>query len=87
MKVFQTNQFKKDLKKQIKRGKDRNKIFEFLEILISKKSIPPRYNDHPLKGNWFGRRDVHLEPDWILIYKLDDDSVTLERTGTHTDLF
>ena len=87
MKIIQTNQFKKDLKKQLKRGKDRNKLFDFLECLVGKDEIPLRYNDHPLSGNWAGRRDAHLEPDWILIYKIDAESVVLERTGTHSDLF
>lgn len=87
MKIFQTNQFKKDLKKQLKRGKDRTKLFEFLEYLVGEGEIPSIYNDHPLKGNWSGRRDAHLEPDWILIYKIDAGAVVLERTGTHSDLF
>lgn len=87
MKILQTAQFKKDLKKQLKRGKDRNKLFEFLEYLVSKEEIPSKYNDHALRGNWAGRRDAHLEPDWILIYSMNTESVVLERTGTHSDLF
>ena len=45
------------------------------------------YLDHPLKGNWQGYRDAHIEPDWLLIYKLEGESVRFERTGRHVDLF
>jgi mRNA interferase YafQ len=87
MKLSHTNQFKKDMKKQIKRGKNPKKIIEAVEILLSEMPLSEKYKDHRLKGNWKGRRDCHLEPDWILIYKIDNDELRLERTGTHSDLF
>lgn len=87
MKITQTTQFKKDFKKQLKRGKQKTKLFEFLEILVARKEIPERYKDHPLQGIWVGRRDCHLEPDWLLIYQLRDEEIVLERTGSHSDLF
>jgi mRNA interferase YafQ len=49
--------------------------------------LSPRYKDHPLRNNWSGYRDAHIEPDWILIYCTMDDVVRFERTGTHSDLF
>ena len=87
MKLSQTSQFKKDIKKQKKRGKDLNKIKAIIQILIEGHPLPKKYKDHPLIGNWVGRRDCHLEGDWILIYRLSDDELRLERTGTHSDLF
>jgi mRNA interferase YafQ len=87
MKLSQTSQFKKDIKKQKKRGKDLNKIKTVIQILMEGHSLPEKYKDHPLIGNWVGRRDCHLEGDWILIYHLSDDELRLERTGTHSDLF
>ncbi len=87
MKVSQTSQFKKDIKKQQKRGKDLSKLKTAIEILLSGEDLPQNYNDHALIGNWGGHRDCHIEPDWLLIYQLRDDELRLERTGTHTDLF
>jgi len=85
--VSQTSQFKKDIKKQTKRGKDLEKIKTVIEILISGQALPPRYRDHSLTGPWKGRRDCHVEPDWILIYQVSPDELRLERTGTYSDLF
>jgi len=87
VKILQTTQFKKDFKKLLKRGKNKEKLFTFLEILMQGKDIPPGYSDHPLRGNWVGRRDCHIEPDWILIYQKTEQEIILERTGTHSDMF
>ncbi len=87
MKLTQTAQFKKDIKRQLKKGKSADKITAFLNILLSGQSLPPHYKDHPLRGRWKGRRDCHIEPDWILIYRLTNDEIRLERTGSHSDLF
>ena len=87
MKLTQTAQFKKDLKKQIKKGKNPDKVMEFVRILLDGECLPKSYKDHPLKGRWINRRDCHLEPDWILIYRITDEELRLERTGSHSDLF
>ncbi|MCC5833797.1 MAG: type II toxin-antitoxin system YafQ family toxin [Opitutales bacterium] len=87
MRITQTSQYKKDFKKQLKRGKDPEKLFSFLEILVEGKEIPDSYKDHPLRGRWAERRDCHLEPDWILIYLPKAEEIILERTGSHSDLF
>ena len=61
-----------------------NKLKAVLQILATGESIPPRYKDHPLQSNWKGYRDLHIEPDWILIYKIVDNTVVLlAATGTH----
>lgn len=87
MRLSQTSQFKKDLKKQVKRGKDPQKILEVVKILLDGCDLPEKYKDHALIGRWVHRRDCHIEPDWILIYRIEKEELRLERTGTHSDLF
>ncbi len=87
MNVAQTKQFKKDVKRMRKRGKDLEKVKAVIDLLFAEEPLPPKNRDHKLGGNWIGRRDCHIEPDWILIYKLTEDELLLERTGTHSDLF
>jgi len=87
VRIVQTKQFKKDFKRVLNRGKEKERLFLFLEILVEDGEIPAAYKDHPLRGNWVGRRDCHIEPDWILIYSKTETEIILERTGTHSDLF
>ena len=70
-----------------RRGKDIEKLKAVLAALINEEPLAERYRDHPLKGNYKNRRECHLEPDWLLIYKLNDDEIIFERTGRHSDLF
>jgi len=82
-----SGQFKRDVKQAQKRGKDMAKLKALLTLLIEGSPLPLAYLDHPLKGNWQGYRDAHIEPDWLLIYKLEGEAVRFERTGRHIDLF
>lgn len=82
-----STQFQRDVKRAQKRGKDVAKLKRLLTILIGDQPLPPRYKDHPLRNNWSGYRDAHIESDWILIYRITGDIVRFERTGTHSDLF
>lgn len=86
-KVSQTRQFSRDLKRIAKRGKDLNKLKRVVGLLAKDEPLEPRHRDHALTGNWKHSRDCHIEPDWLLIYTLGDESLRLERTGTHSDLF
>ncbi|MBY0574995.1 MAG: type II toxin-antitoxin system YafQ family toxin [Gallionellaceae bacterium] len=79
--------FKRDVKRAEKRGKDMSALRTVLRLLLAGEIIPATYKDHPLKGNWKHYRDLHIEPDWLLIYKTDDANVWLVRTGTHADIF
>lgn len=64
------------------------KVKVLMALLLSGESLPPQYKDHALSGNWRGCRDVHIAPDWLLIYRhVDDATLRFERTGTHADLF
>ncbi|HOV19766.1 type II toxin-antitoxin system YafQ family toxin [Ottowia sp.] len=82
-----SGQFKRDVKLAQKRGKNMDKLKAVLGLLIAGQPLPATCLDHPLKGDWQGFRDAHIEPDWLLIYKIDDDTVRFERTGRHADLF
>lgn len=82
-----SGQFKRDVKLAEKRGKDMGKLRVIIDLLLAAQPLPRELGDHPLKGDWKPRRDIHIEPDWLLIYRVDDDVVRFERTGTHSDLF
>ena len=71
----------------MKRNKDENKLWEVIKKLSEGKSLPAKYKDHPLRGEWNNRRDCHIEPDWLLIYQVRGNDLILERTGSHADLF
>jgi mRNA interferase YafQ len=85
--VFRGTQFKRDVKLAEKRHKDIRKLREVLTLLIEQKPLPASYKDHSLTGSWKSFRDLHIEPDWLFIYKIDGDELSLVRTGTHSDLF
>jgi mRNA interferase YafQ len=80
-------QFRRDVKLAQKRGKEIAKLREVILLLIEESPLPARCKDHPLGGDWKHYRDCHIEPDWLLIYKIDGDDLHLVRTGTHSDLF
>ena len=82
-----TGQFKRDVKLAEKRGKDMDKLRSVIDLLLASQPLPRGLGDHPLKGEWKPRRNIHIEPEWILIYCVDGEAVRFERTGTHADLF
>jgi mRNA interferase YafQ len=71
----------------MKRGKDISKLQAVMRALVQEVSFDPRLRDHALKGEFAGRRECQVEPDWLLVYKLEQGVVIFERTGTHSDLF
>lgn len=81
--------FKKDYKMLIRRGYNPLLLQDALEILCSEQPLPPKFKDHALTGNYEGHRECHITPDWLLIYKIEQKILTLSltRTGTHSDLF
>jgi len=82
-----SGQFRRDVKRAEKRGKDLRKLRQALELLIARETLPASYGDHPLKGGWKGYRDAHIEPDWLLLYRVAEGELHLARTGSHADLF
>ncbi|MDD2504123.1 MAG: type II toxin-antitoxin system YafQ family toxin [Clostridia bacterium] len=84
-----TTQFKKDYKLAIKRGLEIGLLEEVVSLLSMGKALPEKNRDHVLSGNWIGYRECHIQSDWLLVYRIDDEVLvlTLSRTGTHSDLF
>lgn len=70
-----------------KQGKNLDKLKIIIRTLVAEEFIDPIHRDHKLIGNWKGRRECHIESDWLLIYKTEIDRIIFERTGTHADLF
>ena len=84
-----TNQFKKDIKLAQKQGKDIEKLFSVVNILANGKTLPAKFRDHDLTGDYKGCRECHIEPDWLLIYEKDSGLLILmlNRVGSHSELF
>ncbi|NOS88308.1 MAG: type II toxin-antitoxin system YafQ family toxin [Methylococcaceae bacterium] len=82
-----THQFKRDLKRLEKRNKDMDKLKFLMRRLLDNEPLEPKYRDHDLIGNYSQRRECHIEPNWLLIYKKEPDRIIFERTGSHADLF
>ena len=87
LKIKPTTKFKKDLKKADKSGWNIDKLTVVIETLVNQKQLDERHYDHKLTGNYIGCRDCHIESDWLLIYRIEDDYLVLLRTGTHSELF
>lgn len=84
-----TAKFKKDYKRIKKQGKDIAKLESTLETLVYGESLPEAMRDHSLGGMYRGHRECHIEPDWLLIYRIDEEGLVLvaTRTGSHSELF
>jgi mRNA interferase YafQ len=82
-----TRQFENDLKLAKRRGKNIEKFKIIAHTLLAGQRLDPIHRDHRLVGNFAGRRDCHIESDWLLIYKTDESLLIFERMGTHSDLF
>ncbi len=89
LRIRYSSKFKKDFKIIVKRGYDIKLLEEVLNLLCKEQILPHKYLDHALIGNYAGHRECHIAPDWLLIYKIENDILTLSltRTGTHSDLF
>ena len=84
-----SSKFKKDVKRCQRQQKDMGRFKHILELLIHGKSLPIKNRDHNLSGNWSGFRECHIEPDWLLIYCINENEKVIElaRMGSHSDLF
>ena len=87
--IKNTTQFKKDYKLAKRRGMDISLLKSIVTKLANGESLDSKYRDHSLTGNWVGHRECHIQPDWLLVYRYEDDVLvlTLARTDTHSDLF
>ena len=87
LEVKLTAQFKRDLKLCDKRHYDLQLITAVVNILRIPAPLPPKNRDHTLNGNWANHQECHIQPDWLLIYRIEGNELVLYRTGTHSDLF
>jgi len=85
--IVSSNRFRKDVELCQKQGKDMNKLKTIIFILQTGIPIPSQYKDHSLKGKWLGFRDLHIEPDWVLVYRIEDDVIFFSTTGSHAYIF
>ena len=85
--IRRDTQFKRDVKRLLKRGKDMTKLKEMIDSLIHAQKLPARTRDHQLKGTLKDCRERHIEGDWLLIYRIEGSELCLIRTGSHSDLF
>jgi len=85
--VVYRKKFKKNLDLMIRRGKSPEKIKEVIQALASGTPLDSRYKDHALSGSFSGFRDCHIDSDWLMIYRIEADTLYLERTGSHSDIF
>ena len=89
LEIRYSSQFKKDFKRMKRRGLPLEQLKHVLELLAWEEPLPERYRDHALSGDSKEFRECHIQPDWLLIYRVQEEELTLiaQRTGTHSDLF
>lgn len=87
--IVWTTQFKKDYKLALKRHLNIDLLDDIIRALSRGETLPEKNKDHALSSDWIGHRECHIQPDWLLVYRIEDDVLvlTLARTGTHSDLF
>jgi mRNA interferase YafQ len=85
--IRESRRFRRDLRRMRQQGKDLSKLYDVVETLARGEDLDARHRPHPLTGDWRPFWDCHIEPDWLLIYRVQDGFVELYRTGNHDDLF
>lgn len=85
--IRQSTRFRRDVKRLLRRGADLSRLETVIETLVIPSVLDERFRDHPLVGNWKGYRECHLQPDWLLIYRIEANERQLVRTGSHAELF
>jgi mRNA interferase YafQ len=85
--IRRTSQFKRDVKRMQRQGREVEKLKRVLEALVKGEPLAAKHRDHVLVGQYKGTRECHIEPDWLLIYELGETEIVLIRTGSHPDLF
>ncbi len=87
LEIRSTDKFESDLKRMTRAGNDPELFWAVVDMLANEEKIPKEFRDHELQGEWAGVRDIHVEPDWLLLYKISPPYLILISTGTHTELF
>lgn len=83
----QSTKFKRDIKRLQRQGVDLLRLQNVIETLVAQQPLDERHRDHFLIGAWKGYRECHIQPDWLLIYRVEAHELQLIRTGSHSDLF
>jgi len=87
LKIVYTTAFKKSYKRALKQGKNITKIDNILHHLAHQIPLDQKFRDHKLSGDCIGKRECHIEPNWLLIYEVNDEELVLHQTGSHSELF
>lgn len=87
LQIRQSTKFRRDVKRLGRQGADLSGLEVVISKLVEQEPLEEKYRDHPLTGNWRGYRDCHIQPDWLLIYRIADVELQLIRTGSHAELF
>ncbi len=85
--IIKTTSFKKDFKRMSKQHRNLEILKEIIFQLSRSNTLDLKYKDHPLSGNYKNKRECHINPDWLLIYEINNNELVLYRTGSHSDLF
>jgi mRNA interferase YafQ len=85
--IRQSAKFRRDVKRLLRQGTDLSRLELVIETLVAEHPLEARFRDHALVGNWKGYRECHIQPDWLLVYRISNDELQLVRTGSHADLF
>ena len=81
------NACRRDIRRLQRQGKNLDELYTVVEMLAEGETLPERYRDHNLTGNWRGFRECHIRPNWLLIYKVVEQELQLVRSGSHPELF
>jgi mRNA interferase YafQ len=85
--IRRSTRFRRDIKRLLRQGVDLSKLEKIITTLVAQEPLDEQYRDHALVGNWKGFRECHIQPDWLLIYRIDGKELLLARTGSHAELF
>jgi mRNA interferase YafQ len=85
--IRQATRFRRGVKRLQRPGADLSKLQTVIVSLAAQEPLDERYRDHALVGNWRGFRECHIQPDWLLIYRIAGEELQLARTGSHAELF
>lgn len=85
--LITSSRFRRDAKRLKKQGRNTAELLAVVELLLEGEPLPPEMDDHPFRGKLEGFRDLHIRPDWVLIYQITEDSLLLQRTGSHSEVF
>lgn len=87
LEIVWTSRFKRDFEKAKRSGRDMAKLKAIMAAIVERRPLDAAREDHPLKGDWKGYRDCHVEGDWVLVYKVEGGTASFARTGTHSEVF